>query len=189
MTPWLFAPLPRGHYGAILIDPPWWFRNFNRKGSDKSAENHYRTMPLSEILALPVGELAAKNCALFMWATWPFVPEALLIMSHWGFDYKTGGAWRKRTRNGKDGFGTGHIFRSACEPYIVGTVGKPRWWSKSVRNLIDSPLREHSRKPPEIRKDIKALLPHVPAVEIFTREPWPGNDVWGDEANKFAVKA
>lgn len=33
------------------------------------AENHYGTMGLAEICALPVSELSAKDSVLFLWAT------------------------------------------------------------------------------------------------------------------------
>ena len=36
-----------------------------------AAEKHYPTMGIDELCALPVPELAAKDCALFLWATFP----------------------------------------------------------------------------------------------------------------------
>jgi N6-adenosine-specific RNA methylase IME4 len=92
-----FADLPRGHFKAIYADPPWSFRVWNKDtGNGRSAESHYGTMSMAELAALPVAELAADDCALFMWACWPSLPEALGIIDAWGFTYKTCGFdWMK----------------------------------------------------------------------------------------------
>jgi N6-adenosine-specific RNA methylase IME4 len=46
-------------------------------------------MPVSEIAALPVADLVADDCALFLWATWPTLPDAFEVMRAWGFSYRT----------------------------------------------------------------------------------------------------
>ena len=45
-------------YGIIYADPPW---HYDRKHGSGVAENHYPTMSIEEICALPVSELAAKE--------------------------------------------------------------------------------------------------------------------------------
>lgn len=187
MTGWPFAPLRPLSYGAIIADPPWAYEMRSEKGYGKSPEAHYETMDEAEIAALPVGHLAAGDCLLFLWSTWPHLPVAMRVMTAWGFTYKTGGPWVKRTSTGKLAMGTGYIFRSATEPFLIGTIGQPRASSKSVRNLIDAVRREHSRKPPEARAMVQKLLPNAKACELFAREPWPGHDVWGREAAKFST--
>jgi N6-adenosine-specific RNA methylase IME4 len=84
-----FDDIPRGGFQVICSDPPWGFRSWSDKGRDRSpdamvrqkglAERHYATMPMSEIRKLPVGDLAAKNCALFLWAVDCMLPEALEV--------------------------------------------------------------------------------------------------------------
>ena len=54
----------------IYADPPW------RYGGWHLAERHYPTMALEDIKALPVAELADKDCALFLWITFPMLREA-----------------------------------------------------------------------------------------------------------------
>ena len=49
------------------------------------AENHYPTMSIEEICALPVSELAAKDSTLFLWATFPQLNEAFRVIDAWGF--------------------------------------------------------------------------------------------------------
>lgn len=73
-------------YGIIYADPPW---RYDRKHGSGVAENHYPTMSIEEICALPVSELAAKDSALFLWATFPQLNEAFRVIDAWGFKYKT----------------------------------------------------------------------------------------------------
>jgi len=190
---WPFAHLTPMKYGAILADPPWAYSMRSDKGYEKSPEAHYDTMDLDAIKALPVHQLAGGDCLLFMWSTWPHLTQAMEVMAAWGFTYKTGGAWHKQTVTGKTAFGTGYLFRSASEPFLIGTIGNPSIVSRSERNVIvdDMPTsieairREHSRKPPQAREILDRLLPHAFKAELFGREAWDGNDVWGNQVGKF----
>ena len=51
-----------GTYEIIYADPPW---RYSAKKVQGAAENHYPTMSIDELCALPVAELAAKDSALF----------------------------------------------------------------------------------------------------------------------------
>ena len=51
-------------YSIILADPPWAYKVWAKKGMGRTAENHYPTMHIKDIQTLPVGRLAAKDCAL-----------------------------------------------------------------------------------------------------------------------------
>ncbi|WP_082542430.1 MULTISPECIES: MT-A70 family methyltransferase [unclassified Mesorhizobium] len=183
---WPFGELRPLSFGAIIADPPWQYDMRSDKGYGKSPEVHYDTMPEAEIAALPVGHLAGRDCLLFLWSTWPHLPVAQRVMAAWGFSYKTGGSWTKRGSKGGLAFGTGYILRSTTEPFLVGTIGEPTVSSKSVRNHIDAKRREHSRKPLEAREMVEKLLPRAFAIELFAREPWAGQKVWGLEAAKFS---
>jgi N6-adenosine-specific RNA methylase IME4 len=139
---WPFGDLRPGGYAAILADPPWQFRVFSSKGEKKSPQAHYACMDRRAIKALPVGELAAPDCALVMWATAPLLPEAIAALQAWGFTFKSAGAWAKRSSTGqKWAFGTGYCYRSAAEFWLLGTRGRPQQRVRNVRNLIVSPVR------------------------------------------------
>lgn len=182
-------------YGAILADPPWAYAMYSEAGLARSPEAHYATMPEPDIAGLPVAHLAGPDCLLFLWSTWPHLPQALRVMQAWGFRYVTGGSWTKRTAMSRAAFGTGYVLRSATEPFLVGALGRPQIRSRSMRNLIEAPeripdgieaiRREHSRKPVEMRELIETLLPQVFACELFAREPWSGHDIWGNEPARF----
>lgn len=202
MTDWPFGSLTPMKYGAILADPAWKYIMRSDKGHEKSPEAHYDTMDLDDIAALPVHQLAGRDCLLFLWSTWPHLKQALYVMDSWGFEYITGGSWTKRTVNWKLAFGMGYVQRSASEPYLIGKLGKPKTRSKSERNVIDAPIevddipdkieairREHSRKPVQMREMIDRLLPQHHFAELFAREAWDGHDVWGNETEKFAEES
>ena len=103
-------------YSVIYADPPWRYKMWKGHGD---IEKHYPTMELDEIKALPVQELAAKDCILFMWATLPMISEALQVIRAWGFEYKTTAfVWVKLNRH-SDGifWGMGYwtqIGRASC---------------------------------------------------------------------------
>ena len=76
-------------YNVIYADPPWSYKVWSKKGAGRSAESHYPTMSIEAIKALPVSRLAAGDCALFLWITFPMLREGWGVMDAWGFTFKT----------------------------------------------------------------------------------------------------
>lgn len=182
---WPFGDLNPGGYGVVMADPPWAFRLFSDKGDKKSPQAHYSCMSLADIKALPVEALAAPDCALFLWATWAMLPEAMATMKAWGFTYKTGLPWAKQSRTGKAwAFGTGYVLRNASEPLLIGTRGRPSPLNRATRGLIVAPTREHSRKPDSAYALAEGLYAG-PRCELFSRQARPGWDHFGDQKSKF----
>ncbi len=182
---WPFGELQPGRYGVILADPPWRFSNFSGKGEAKNPIAHYPCMKFADLATLPVARLAAPDCAMIMWATAPLLNKAIELLGLWGFTFKSAGSWAKQSSTGASWtFGTGYIYRSAAEFYVVGTIGKPRVQSRSVRNLIVAPVRQHSRKPDQMHSDVEALYAG-PYAELFGRQRRPGWDVWGNDVDRF----
>lgn len=176
---------PHGGFRAIYADPAWRFEAWSEAGEGKAPQQHYQCEGLEVMKAMRVAPLAATNSALFLWATFPMLPEALELLAAWGFTYKTGGAWGKQSSTGRAlAFGTGYIFRSAAELLLVGTRGEPKWLSKSERNLWLAPIREHSRKPDEIIPMIERMTPG-PRLELFARQRRPNWVSAGNELDKF----
>lgn len=66
---WPFGDLVPLRYGVILADPPWAYAMRSPKGHAKSPEAHYATMDAEALAALPVGQLAGRDCMLVMWST------------------------------------------------------------------------------------------------------------------------
>ena len=172
--------LPIGTYNIVYADPPWRYEQRTVQGA---AENHYPTMSIDELCALPVPELAAKDCALFLWVTFPQLPEALRLIRAWGFRHKTVAfVWLKRNRKSPSWFyGMGYWTRSNAEICLLATKGKPKRQSAGVHQFIISPIEQHSKKPDEARNKILALMGDLPRVELFARQKTPGWDAWGNE--------
>ena len=167
-------------FNIVYADPPW---RYNNNGGQGVAENHYPTMSIDEICALPVSDLTEKDCALFLWATFPMLPEALQVISAWGFQFKTVAfVWLKQNRVAKTWFfGMGYWTRSNAEICLFATRGKPKRQSKSIHQFIISPKEQHSKKPDEARQRIVELMGDIPRVELFARDYAAGWDVWGNE--------
>lgn len=174
--------LPSKKYNIIYADPPW---SYNDKSCHGNAARHYPCMRDTDIYALPVQNIAADDCVLFMWATYPKLQEALNTIKAWGFTYKTiAFQWVKQNKSGNGYFfGLGRWTRGNSEPCLLAVKGKPRRVSASVSQLVVSPLRVHSQKPDEVRDKIVQLMGgDLPRVELFARSAAPGWDCWGNEA-------
>lgn len=203
-----------------MIDPPWQTLTYSGTAlPQRAAEQHYETMSLDELKALPVGDLFADDACLFMWVIGSHIDQAIDLGRHWGFKFNTDVFyWRKITlagmseaadRNGGMGpmseeeaceglesdkyakMGMGKWARKQLEPCFLFTKGKPspiHGGKTGVRQIIDAPRREHSRKPDEIYKRIAQIAPAGPCVELFSRTTAPDWSVWGNETGKFDPK-
>jgi len=173
------AALPDKRYGVILADPEWRFEPYSRaSGMDRAADNHYPTSDLADIRARLVGDIAADDAVLFLWATAPMLPQALEVMAAWGFRYVSQFVWRKDRR------GTGYWNRNEHEPLLVGTRGAipapapgTQWGS-----VIEAPVGRHSEKPQDFYRLIEAYFPTLPKIELNARAARAGWDAWGFEA-------
>ena len=164
-------------YSVIYADPPWRFEPYsNQTGMDRAADNHYPTMTLDGIKALPVP--AADDAVLFLWATVPMLPEALAVMAAWGFTYKSNFVWNKNKA------GTGYWNRNKHEHLLVGTRGNVPAPApgEQYSSVIDAALQEHSRKPFHFHEMIEEMFPSLPRIELFAREQFAGWDAWGNQA-------
>ena len=176
-------------YNIIYADPPWSYRVWSEKGKGRSAENHYPTMSIKEICALPISNIAEKDSALFLWVTFPTLPEAFEVIRAWGFKFATVAfVWVKRNKKSPDYFfGLGYWTRANAEICLLATKGKPRRVSASVRQIIDAPLMRHSQKPDECRDRIVELMGDLPRIELFARNKADGWDVWGNEVTNDII--
>lgn len=170
-------------YSVIYADPPWHYRTYSKKGRGRSADSHYPTMNLEDIKALPVSEIADKDCALFMWLKFPCMKEAFEVLDAWGFEYKTVAfVWVKQNRKSDSLFwGMGYWSRANAEICVLATRGHPKRASTGVHQVIMTHIEEHSKKPDEVRERIVRLMGDVPRIELFARQSPEGWDVWGNE--------
>ena len=107
-------------YSIILADPPWAYKVWAKKGVGRTAESHYPTMHIEDIRALPVGKLAAKDCALFLWVTMPTLSEAFSVIEAWGFSVD-----KTESKISLPFLGPGTLDTSQCGAVPTGNKRKP----------------------------------------------------------------
>jgi N6-adenosine-specific RNA methylase IME4 len=200
MLPPLLSGLPTCRWPVGLVDNPWRFKVRSRAtGLGRSPDRHYPTMPLEELAALPVGRFFRRDAYLFFCVTGPFFAAGahVPIARAWGFDpTAVAFVWVKPVLHKyqkevvldddcfamKQGFTT----RQNAEYVVLCRRGDPPpRLSKSIRQVIVEPAREHSRKPEKLYRRIEAYA-RGPYLELFGRATCrPGWTIRGDEVGKF----
>ena len=155
---------------------------------NSSVTDHYQTMASASLKGFPVSKIAAENAVLFLWVTMPKLNEFDAVMTAWGFQYKTCAfCWIKTNKiNGGYFMGQGRWTRANAELCLLGTRGRVSRISASIRQLIVSPIQEHSKKPDDVRSRIVELVGDLPRIELFARQKAEGWDAWGNELNELA---
>ena len=169
----------RAPYNIIYADPPWLYND-----AKHSLHPGYNQMTLSDICSMPINAIADKNCALFLWAVSPMLPEALQVISAWGFEYKTVAfTWSKRTASGAPRYNLGQWTMGNTENCLLGIRGRmhDKRINKSVKQLVEAERTTHSRKPIEVRDRIVELFGDLPRIELFARDRADGWDAHGDQ--------
>ena len=184
-----FPSFPNRRFHIIYADPPWDYKgqlqHTGAGGRDSGgALRHYPTVPLEQLCALPVHQIAEDNCLLFMWSSSPHLDQAIDLGKSWGFAWATVAfVWHKQRTN------PGFYTMSQCELCLAfkrGKIPTPRG-SRRERQFVDgfvSELRgKHSAKPEEVRRRIEAMFPNQSKIELFARRPdIPNWTTWGLEA-------
>lgn len=178
--------LPQKKYGVILADPEWKFEPWSDEtGMDRAPENHYPTSTTAVIASRDIGSIAADDSVLFLWATAPMLREALVVMSAWGFCYKSHCIWDKMI------CGTGYWFRNQHELLLIGTRGKPPAPAPGTQlsSVVQGAKGAHSAKPELFLTVIERQFPTLPKIELNRRgPPRPGWDAWGNEAENEIIE-
>ena len=197
-------------YSLIYLDPPWQYKDKAQAGN-RGAEFKYPCMSITELQEMIsyIDEISSPDSVMYMWSTGPMMLTACLLMESWGFQFKTMAfTWIKTNKNGinsctsngnplmlatyltsegnietrGDFMGMGNHTRSNAEYVLLGVRGKGiKRVSASVRSTVISPIREHSRKPVEVRKRLEILYGDVPRIELFARERFENWDYHGNE--------
>ena len=169
-------------YNIIYADPAWSYKDKALAGN-RGACCKYPVMSISDIANLPIKNIAADDCVLFMWVTMPKLNECFDVIKAWGFEYKTCAfTWVKKNKKSDTLFmGMGRWTRANSELCLLATKGKPKRVAADVHSVIVSPIEQHSKKPDETRNRIVRLCGNLPRVELFARQKTEGWDVWGNE--------
>ena len=185
-------------YNIIYADPAWsyskgvyqeWRPHHN--GADRMINDFYPTMSIEEMKALPIDNIADKDCALFMWFTYSHLPQAIELCRAWGFKYKTiAFVWLKLSNKGNVLSNIGAWTMGNTEAVLIATRGNMLKHKKrnDIKQIVmpNTQLRmkgadRHSRKPKEVRERIELLFGDIPKLELFARQNFEGWDAWGNE--------
>jgi N6-adenosine-specific RNA methylase IME4 len=169
----------RGPYRVIAADPPW------PCGSDpyyRAGACPYPEMPIADICALPVANIAHRDSILFLWTTNAFLREAFQVLAAWGFSYKTMLTWAK------DRMGTGDWLRGQTEHCLLAVRGNPTIVLSNHTTLLRGPVRAHSQKPDEFYEFVESYAPAPRYAELFSRTARPNWDRHGDEVGSLNGK-
>jgi N6-adenosine-specific RNA methylase IME4/ParB-like chromosome segregation protein Spo0J len=175
------AALPPNQFRVIYADPPWKYGD-ERGGlegySDSAAAAQYPTMPLADICAMNVKSMTAPDSVLFLWATFPLLPDAIEVVRAWGFTYKTAFVWDKQRAN------MGNYHNACAELLIIATRGSCTPEIDTRPPQVQAIARgKHSAKPEHFRELVDSMYPTGPRIELFRRGEAPeGWIVWGNEA-------
>ena len=172
--------LPDDLFNIILADPAWSY-NDKALAGNRGACCKYDVMNIEDIKNLEVDKIAADNCLLFLWCTYPKLNEVFDVIKSWGFEYKTVAfTWIKKNKNGTNFIGMGSYSRANAEVCLLGKKGKPKVISHSVRQVIESIPEQHSKKPDEVRERIVELCGDVSRIELFATKRCKNWDSWGN---------
>ncbi len=131
-------------------------------------------MDVDEIKSMPVGDIAADDAILWLWATNAHLRVAFDVAEAWGFEYKTLLTWVKNR------MGTGEWLRGQTEHCMLAVRGKPVFLHGSHTTVIEAARHEHSRKPEEFYVLVEAMCPGS-KLELFARRERDGWRQFGDE--------
>lgn len=162
-------------YRTILADPPWatGLTGLQQTRNFKPSKLIYPTMPIADIKALPIGDLAEEGCHLWLWVTNSHLRAGFDVMSAWGFKYLAPITCVKPS-------GLGNWFVHRTIHILFGYRGKCQFnlarWKPTVL-FIPTPTK-HSRKPEEGYQLIESIS-DAPRLELFARKKREGWDSVG----------
>ena len=164
-------------FSTVYADPPW---RYDNQATRAATDNHYPTMMVDEIAAMPVNEVVANNAHLHLWTTNAFLFDARRIIEAWGFTYKSCFVWVKPQ------MGVGNYWRVSHEFMLFGVRGSCPFRACDEASWIELPRTKHSAKPDAVRTKIERVSPG-PYLELFGRKAWAGWTVMGNQVAEAAT--
>lgn len=165
-------------FKTIVLDPPWDWGDEGDVSQFGRGDPTYATMPLEDIRALPVPELAEENAHIYLWITNRSLPKGFSLLESWGFRYVTAITWVKPS------FGMGNYFRGSTEHVLFGVRGSLPIQARDLGTHFQAPRPgRHSAKPPEFYDLVERASPGI-WLEMFARAPRENWKVWGAESGE-----
>lgn len=169
-------------YRTIVADPPWdyseGFANNPKPGTKGWKPLPYPSMSVWQIAALPIADLAEKDCRLFLWTTNRYLRDSFMVLDAWGFKYAQTLVWHKTGNPSPFG---GSVAPIHAEYVLVGKKGSPATLSRIDSSVIAANVGDHSAKPEGFLDRFEAISPG-PYLELFARRNRMGWDTWGNQS-------
>ena len=142
-------------FSCIVLDPPWDWGDEGDCDQLGRARPTYVTMPIEEVQNLPIGQLSAQDCHLYLWITNRSLPKGFGLLEAWGFRYITLLTWLKPH------FGMGNYFRGQTEHVLFGVKGSLPLLRKDAGTWFsaDRGPDGHSSKPEEFYELVESCSP------------------------------
>lgn len=175
-----------GPFSLIYADPPWRYEATGQSGSRLRIENHYPTMEVEDICALPVASICDDDAMLFMWVPSSLLEDGLQVLKAWGFKYVTQAVWFKNGGGNVDY--QGGVFYQSHESILVGRRGNGLPAPENTHkfsSVIVAPRGKHSKKPLLVYDMLETMYPEFKDnfCELFARNTREGWLSWGNEVD------
>ena len=174
-------------FRCIVADPPWPMKR--RKGTlyagaadtpcMKTVDLDYPVMTVAEIASMPVREVSADGCHLYLWTTQRFLRDAYTVLDAWGFKQGAVLVWSKPP---KGVCGTWVCSAEFCIFARRGTLAAKR---RHIGTVFNWSRGRHSAKPEAFQDMVETVSPG-PYLELFARRHRPNWTVWGNEVEANA---
>lgn len=181
----------------IAIDCPWEYPQRNNPHTKFGKGMHgYPGMTREEIIALPVKDIAAPDCALFFWVVPTqikrnYIPLQIMFecFEAWEFRLATKAfCWVKLSKSGRILKRPGHYTASNTEDCYIAIRGKMPVVVKMLEQPILTTPQAHSAKPGKALERMRLMYPHGHAVELFARSAREGWACLGNEIDGQSIQ-
>jgi len=189
--------IPAQRFACAAMDMPWhWQARAATRNHhiSRSPQKHYPTMSIEAMRAIPMRDILLPDAHVFFWITGPLLIKGvhLDLFDAWGlrpsslafvwiktkasFDMKL--LERTPLLENDLAMNLGLTPRQNAEFVVLGRRGNASRLSASVRQVIVSPQREHSRKPEEFYRRVQHYC-DGPRIDMFGGANRPGWTHWG----------
>lgn len=176
-------------YRTIVADPPWRTHQPPALGQGigfpKAGPNQklpYSTMTVDEIAAIPIPDMAADDCHLYVWTINRYVEDTYRLVRLWGFKPSTLLVWAKTPM----GVGAGGGYALTTEYVVFARRGVGAYETRHPTTWWNWARGAHSAKPDAFLDIVEQVSP-CPYLEMFARRARFGWDYYGDESLGTAV--
>lgn len=147
----------------IVVNAPW--ENGNRSS--------FSPMSVDEISALPVANMAADDCFLWLRTPSSHMGDAFLVLGRWGFIPKDILTWVNPEAE------PGEWLRNQTEHFIFATKGNPVVDKRhQFASALYTSRKSGTQIPSGFHKLIELFCPAKTHLELFAQDVRPGWSIW-----------